>query len=338
MDYNHVIDILPFTPLPLNRRTNSDRYGFTSLIASELNLSYIPRSFCNWLHGWAWWDNSDASEFAEDLGFVGDPKNISKVVNKEAMRQKLKEAGISNVYTAGLPYAYLFRGVASQLLFNRLPSSILFVPDHSSESNKVFHNIYVYLDYVDAHSKNYSQVSILVYGQDYEFLAPIIKKRGYLPLFGASPECSNSMMRTKALFQMHDFVSTNIMGSHVLYALAAGAKVSICGPYQEKHIESHLADIKAGIYSEHYVARQHYYASLRYLANSKYSHLIVEDPRSGSCRASELNSFVDEELGMASLASSSRLQKMLGWDIRGQAVGYSHGILRRINRSLCLTL
>lgn len=326
-----IYERFPYKKIPLNRRHNVDRYGFSSLIAADLRLPYIPRSFCNWIHGWVWWD----IENAEDLGFMHDPSNINKIVNKETFRKALQEEGVSNVYTVSLPYAYLCRPGCGSEKEKRLTDSILFVPDHSSESNKSFHNIHDYLDFIDAHAKHFAHVSLMLYGLDFPALAPLVEERGYLPVFGASPECSLSMMRTKAIFEAHDYVSTNIMGSHVLYALSAGAKVSICGPYQEKVVESHRADIEAGRYTQNYVERMHYYCSLEYLAETKYSHLIVYRPDQGVSREYELNNFIDEELGVSRLPPLSRLRKLLGWEVQGQINGYLHGAARKLKRLFC---
>jgi len=321
----------PYKRLPLNRRCNVDRYGFSSLVAADLRLPFIPRSFSNWIHGWVWWD----IENVEDLGFMHDPPNINKIVNKEVFRKALLEEGISNVFTASLPYAYLQSSSCSPAKEKRLPGSILFVPDHSSESNKVSHNIHNYLDFVDVHAKDFAHVSVLIYGLDFCALAPLVEERGYLPVFGASPDCSWSMIRTKALFEVHDHVSTNIMGSHVLYALSAGAKVSICGPYQEKAVESHRADIEAGRYTQNYIERMLYYCSLEYLSESKYSHLVVDRPDQGVSREHELNKFIDEELGVSRLPPLTQIRRLLGWEVQGQINGYLNGAARRLKRLFC---
>ncbi len=47
------------------------------------------------------------------------------------------------------------------------------------------------------------------------------------------PGGSEHLRRLRRLFGRFEFVTTNGFGSHIAYAAAAGAKVSVFGPYAE---------------------------------------------------------------------------------------------------------
>lgn len=318
----------PLTPF-VRQRSTPDRYGFSYLISRELKYNRIPRSFANWLHGWVWWP----PQSIEDFGFQSDPPYYTKIVSNESQLNFLRDLGINNIVAAGLPYAYLFRpGSDADFVAARIGNSAVFVPDHSSESNKVDFNIYQYLDFIDSVKHKFNHISILLYSLDYDHLSPIVTQRGYSPLLGADPQCPNSFSRVKAIFDTHEYVSTNIIGSHVLYALASGCRVSICGPQQKRTLEPHLEDICLGLYSLDYITRYLHHISLEFLRTSWLSFLLVDDPADATL-PSPINSVrIDDALGISSLMNASDVSNLLGWSSDRQFTGYLLGAGRRFKR------
>lgn len=313
------------------QRSSPDRYGFSSWIAKMLSIKGAPKSFCNWVHGWIWWEPDNI----EDFGFQSDPPNISKIVNKANFGSLLSNLGVCNVVAAGLPYAYIHKYSLEQEKGQcMIPGTALFIPDHSSEANRVSHNILEYLDYIDSLSHHFRHVSILVYSIDYSLLAPVIQERGYLPLIGADPRCPNSMQRVKAIFDAHEYVSTNFIGSHVLYSLASECKVSICGPYQDRLFEVHADDVRAGRYSRDYVERMLYYCSRKFLESNWLKRFLVEDPLCAEKYSDQLASIVERELGIGEIMPLKCLPNLLGWSLKQQIVGYSFGAGRRARQLL----
>ena len=85
---------------PVSVRNEVDRYGFSTLLANTLSLNHAPRSFCNWLHGWVWWD----PEIADELGCSNLPFNVPIVVSKHSEQLLLNSLGYKNVHSGGLPF------------------------------------------------------------------------------------------------------------------------------------------------------------------------------------------------------------------------------------------
>jgi hypothetical protein len=332
LEFSSVIASIPkrYPLSPFTRqRSTPDRYGFSFLISNQLKYTRIPRSFANWVHGWLWWSPQNLDEF----GFQSDPPYYAKIVSNDSQLTFLRDLGVENVAAAGLPYAYQFISASTDDSGPaRFGNTVVFVPDHTSESNKVNLNILKYLDFVDSVSHKFIHVSILLYSLDYAFLAPLVAQRGYTPLLGADPKCPNSFPRVKAIFDSHEYVSTNVIGSHVLYALASGCRVSICGPYQKRTLEPHLEDIRLGLYSRDYIDRIIHYMSLDYLRASWLSSFLVDDPAAAPLLSTELSARVDEELGISNLMSVSDIAELLGWSSDRQLLGYFNGAARRLKR------
>ena len=319
----------PLTPI-IRQRSTPDRYGFSSLVSTHLKYNRVPRSFANWVHGWMWWSPQNLDEF----GFQSDPPYYTKIVSNKSQLQFLRNSGLHNIVAAGLPYAYhLASASPDDPVVGKTSGTVVFVPDHSSESNKITLNILQYLDFIDSVRDSFLHISVLLYSLDYAALAPVVVQRGYLPLLGADPKCPNSFPRVKAIFDSHEYVSTNVIGSHVLYALASGCRVSICGPYQKRTLEPHLDDIRLGLYSSDYLERIIHYMSLDYLQASWLYSFLVDHPAAAPLLSSDLLARVDEELGISNLMSIIDVAEHLGWSPDRQFLGYFYGAARRLKRS-----
>ena len=85
-------------------RNSMDRYGFSHLLADVIGIKAPKRSFCNWVHGWVWWES-----IMEHVDIIGPTQlsndvpiivatDFEKIVND----QKFK----NQIYVGGLPFAY----------------------------------------------------------------------------------------------------------------------------------------------------------------------------------------------------------------------------------------
>jgi hypothetical protein len=313
----------------VRQRTTPDRYGFSAYIAKKLSFKYVPRSFANWIHGWIYW----TPESLEDFGFHLDSPSITKIVNSRRLFHYLQSIGVENTVLSGLPYSYFYSHEFSNgSSETRIPKSILFVPVHSSEANVATFNIHEYLDYIDSIKDSFSHVSVLIYSLDYSSLAPIVSSRGLLPLLGSDPRCPNSFLRTKAIFDAHDFVSTNAIGSHVLYSMASKCRVSICGPYQQRSVDPHMEDVRKGLYSLEYIERRIHYCSVEYLKTTWITSLFVDSPLLASVHNARIESLVQQELGLSEMLPVAALPNVLGWSLKRQINGYMSGASRRFKR------
>ena len=94
---------------------------------------------------------------------------------------------------------------------------------------------------------------------------------GFEIIYGAETNDANALPRMRAFFEQFDVITTNVWGSHVAYALALGAKVSIWGTMPEIGEVNFLKDsswaanrasLKAGLSAEFKARKQAFLAKL----------------------------------------------------------------------------
>ena len=108
-----------------------------------------------------------------------------------------------------------------------------------------------------------------------------------------------------------EFVTSNVIGSHIAYAAAFGAKVSISGPYQKWSRSEYL---KEPIYQENPVLLD-YLEMEENIARENYPFLFVE-PRS----AKQHIDWGLEMIGMANKVSSTQLKVLFSADAKSEII------------------
>ena len=296
-----------------------DRYGFSNILANKCGLAFIPRSFANWIHGWIWYENPNA----EDLMTSDLPKDLTTIVRNDIELIALKNWGFSDVRLGGLPFSYV-----PQQHVHRNSNRLLVFPLHSDETFLVDSNVNDYLDYLETLKRDFESIHLSIYSADIGGrMHRAALDRGFYVLPGARPDDANSMLRMRAILDSFEYVTTNNMGSHFLYALYAGCKISISGPVcqLEKTRLSMLAS-KYG-YRDDYAERVYWYSSEEYL-REKFKRYFTENPRQG---VSDMDYAIDE-IGARNIMTSPFIKDALGWTIGGQLRGYSTGFIRRFKR------
>jgi hypothetical protein len=306
---------------PIEIRTGLDRYGFSSVLANKCKLRYVPRSFANWVHGWIWYKNPTA----EELMTANLPKKLTIVVRNNAESQALTDYGYRDVRIGGLPFAYV-----PQQQSTRKKNSLLVFPIHSDESSYIRSNTKEYLDYLETLKKDFESIYISVYFIDINgFFHNEALKRGFYVIQGARPDDANSMLRMRAILDSFEYVTTNNMGSHFLYALYSGCKVSFSGPMCQPE-KSYFSSIASrNNYRDDYVDRAHWFSGEAYL-RSEFKKFFVESPQ---CGVMDIEYAVDE-IGEKFMLQPHEIKNALGWTMMGQIDGYANGIGRRITRVL----
>lgn len=309
--------MLPSRPIKISN--GIDRYGFSHVIANKCQLTYVPRSFANWTHGWIWYDEPNA----EDLMSSKLPRDLTVVVRNYIEYIALRNWGFTDVRIGGLPFAYV-----PQQHTCRNKESLLVFPIHSDETLTINGNTIDYFDYIETQKKNFESIYISVYSSD--FGGPMHKAaldRGFQILLGARPDDANSMLRMRSILDSFKYVTTNSIGSHFIYALYAGCKISFSGPMYQMQKSERLGIARQFGYQDDYADRAYWYASEVYL-RQKFNKFFNENPRQG---ISDIN-YAVEEVGVKYMLSNAEIMDALGWTLGGQIKGYSKGALRRVSR------
>jgi hypothetical protein len=137
------------------------------------------------------------------------------------------------------------------------------------------------------------------------------------------PDDANSLLRIRSMLDSFTHVTSNVIGSHMLYALFAGCKFSFCGPiysYDESILRAagfHSLDQLVNLLSESYI-------------REKFSKYFVNHPRMGLVD----ESFAADSIGEKYIMSPQEIEDALGWTVGGQIKGYVTGLRRRLSCSI----
>jgi len=297
-------------------RNEVDRYGFSYLLANSMSRSHVPRSFCNWVHGWIWW--SPESDY--DLGCHNLPKDNSIVVVKKEQKILLDSLGYTKVYIDCLPFAR----TTSTGITRKVNSLLSFLPhvgdDHPLEQSFINN----YLDYLVTVKESFDEVFVCVFwakGNEKSLLDDITK-RGLKYVLGANPLDANALIRMRKLLDYFDYVTTSDIGSHIVYAAYTGCKVSICGPYHSRYYAGN--SMKVEHEPQEYFDRMMKVSSFDWVKNN-FSFLFCRHPKD----AVEHVSWAKIEMGEKNL-TNDELVNILGWSLNSQIKGYFRGLKNRI--------
>lgn len=312
----------------INLVSSVDRYGFSSLLAERIGVLWPRRSFANWQHGWMWWGASTYEELMMDYGLK---EKSQFIVSKSAELEVLKSAGFKNLWVGGLPFSYT---EPSKSL--RVAGSLLAMPMHSAEqtnkttSNKLEKSLIDYLDFLESLKRQYSSVWISIYYLDFSpSLLDEIRKRGLFPIEGARPNDANSLKRVRIIMDTFEFVTSNAIGSHVIYAMFSDCKVSVGGPKVNIEESDFILDNRFKCFSKKYIEKSVYHLSREYLQN-KFPFILTDNPSNGF----QSQEFAREEIGFYNRLKNEDILDALQWGWIPQLKGYSLGGIRRFERVL----
>lgn len=301
MDISDKINLPPVVKVSL--RSEVDFYGASSVIARQLILKKTPLSSATWRHGWTFYP----LKYVCQLVWTDNDAQIHLLSTEREVRF-LKENHIDNVVAVGNPFIY-----ADTPGVPRQKKSLLVMPPQTFKNSSNGMNEVEYVEYIKSISRDFSSV-VFCLRQDSiskEKWCPALQDAGLDWVTGASPDDSNSLIRMQKIFRSFDYMTTCVIGSHLVYAAYCGCKVSIAGDYvgysrsdlfdhdyYEKFPE--ILDFNLKIYSEDFV-------------RGEFSFLFV-DP----INANEKVDWASEQVGLKYKKSVEELKELLGWTLFGQ--------------------
>ncbi len=306
-------------------RNNLERYGFTHVLKNRWGKKILPRSFCEWVHGWCWWPGDLRPE---DL--IYDPSSLPPsqwlLVTNELEKNVAITGGITKVVAAGLPLLYTI----PKKLPSKKENTLLAFLEHSAEAEKD-HGIAEprFLDYLADIRKDFEFVGVSIFGLDYtDEVANAVKKRGLIPLIGADPSDATTFDRICNYFSLFSNVTGNCMGSYIAYALYFGKDVYLPGLFYKRDY-SIFQNTESKFPAEH-ISRLEYFYSENY-ARQHYGFLFSKDRELDAPTLMELGK---KYLGESNMLSREELEYYLGWKASTQCKEYINGGVRRIARNL----
>jgi hypothetical protein len=266
---NRDIDVTESATLEIPIRCESDMYGFSYWLAGHLKLPVTPISLRNFQHMWIWWDLED-----RDIRWALDPNlhpffgelvqdtQIATVLNRRKIYAK----------PAGLPFIHFLHHSGIDFSQPR-NGKTLYVSCHSTAWRDVSKRT---LEAVNSFCVD-NDVTVLLAWNDRH-----LEKEIRLPVeIGAGVNEVTSFFRLAKIFHKYEYMITDRMGSHVMYAMACGMKVGLSARSNIDAVFSEIA-LKEGLEE-----RARFIRSTRFLAE-RFPGLVIEDGRPQYCKVPEL--------------------------------------------------
>jgi hypothetical protein len=300
-------------------RSNLDRYGFSFLLMKEADVKYRYRPFCDWIHGWAWWEDHLQPE--DLIGPRGHPYDYSLIVGSETEGLILRASGYRNIHVGGLPFSY----VPNQKVIRNEHILLAFIA-HSAENERMHVIDARYLDFLESQRNQFENIYVSMYSLDRSGrLIDEVVKRGLTPFAGANPNDRNSLVRMRRALEYCANVSSNTFGSHISYALSCDCRVSLFVPMYKYDTVKY----KDSGFPKDYADRIEYVTSEAYLRD-RWPYLFDLKITDGYRNLDEGCVYI----GCHHRLDRRQLRAALGWTVGGQVAGYTSGAIRRLLASI----
>ena len=173
-----------------------------------------------------------------------DAANLPVYVAREDHATYLRSNGIRDATAIGLPFVYTPRCEVS-----KRPNSLLVVPTHtlSGDSADTFEDrtsFQKYASEIAAVRSHFDEIWACIHPSCAKngLWIEEMKSAGCNIVQGASVGDRNALLRMKTLFSTFGYVTTNGWGSHIPYAMACGAMVSVHGTKPDRTLGQMLRD------------------------------------------------------------------------------------------------
>jgi hypothetical protein len=174
--------------------------------------------------------------------FVTEPSadGSKRWVARRTQAAALVGAGYRNVKAIGMPIVY----VAAPAMA-RKAGTLLVMPAHSLDTAKhASWNSEAYADAIESIKRRFEHVVAVIHPACIRngHWAHAFRRRGIETMPGFVYTDTASLLNMARLFSEVGFVTTNGFGSHLVYGAMFGVRVSIFGPYAERHPDDYRHD------------------------------------------------------------------------------------------------
>tara|TARA_Y100000768_G_scaffold272461_1_gene208474 strand:+ start:4437 stop:5405 length:969 start_codon:yes stop_codon:yes gene_type:complete len=278
-----------------------DYFGFSYYLSNKLQLNY-NYSFSSWVHGWIFNDLKYIEQFNTSQY---SPHN--KIVANDLQKDFLENYGFDNIITAGYPYIY----IKDNPKIKRYKNSLLIIPPKDSHNVNHIWNEESFIDYICQFKKDFENIYFCIHQECFrkkKWLANL-DKNNIKFVVGANTFDSNSLLRTKYIFQHFEYVHAPTIGSAIAYAAIDGCKVSLSENYLEYKMDGYKKHPLYNIKKE-YLEYETYTKSKKYI-KSKYDFLFREPINS-----IESKEWAKTQLGMNYIKTFEEISNLLGWHFK----------------------
>ena len=262
-----------------------DRFGFFYWLKKELGVPLFFNSKTDWEHGWQF-NEFDCKNLTRYKWWLN--RRMHQVVSSNKKKELLNSYGHKKTYVAPYPFYFFNNGfLKKKFLKQKNDYNLLVIPNKIQPFTKIEEEkqrILKYLTIINDYKKDYEKISVSIPPDEknHEIWKFIKNKLKFNYIDGISPFDQNAYYRTIELFNKFEFITSDCLGSHVLYSQLMKKKFSICHPPDEikrYHQKLHIPQ-NCPVNSKNVVKDMEYSFSIDYLKN-KNSFLIKDNPKKG---------------------------------------------------------
>lgn len=296
-------------------------YGISSIIANEVGLIEVPNSKATWQHGWHFEPLDGIEELLSGPNSTDGPR---LVCNKKVENLVRLHNNRLSVHSVGLPFIY-----ADVPVISRQKQSLLVLPPHSLPWTHHDRNELEYVDFIKSIESNFESVVVCLNNNCFErnFWRESFASAGIPVIRGADAMDGNSLHRMQRIFRSFDFVTSNTIGSHILYASYCNCRVSIAGPYEALNPMSYRND--PFFSSRPQLLELHTQRHSETIVRSFYPELFV-NPEQAVSRVS----WAEQEIGLQYKLEFVDLATLLGWKIKRHTSRSTIAVLKTLIRRM----
>lgn len=313
---NALIALLP--PVEAIRiRGESDFYGISKLLMEQLRWFHVPFTDASWKHGWLFPD----LKYVEQLTGNRRQEKWTLVAKKEH-EIFLRERGVASK-AVGMPFVYA--EALDSMVIKRLPNSLLVMPPHSIPTSTHDWDEDSYAAHIAAIKDDFDFVLVCLYQSCLnKGLWVNAFERYSIPwIAGARSDDKNALIRMNRIFKSFEYMTTNAIGSHIVYAAYCGCKVSISGPYAEYTQNDYQQDT---LYRKCPFLLQHNLSAASEMTVREKFSMLFHPPK----QAVVLEKWASEELGKENMMNVYFLIYYLGWYPHQQILVLLKKIVRKL--------
>lgn len=310
------------------RKDEADYYGASRLIENALHLPFKPKCFSGWKHGWLF------NDLTYEEQIIGAKKEYSQyLVAKKEHQSFLHSKGIK-AYAVGMPFVYVDK--VDTMKVKRYANSLLVMPPHSLPYTTHSWDEANYAKQISELKKDFELIVVCLHHS-------CVQKRLWIDVFtqygipwiiGADSKDKNALIRMRRLFLSFEYMTTNTIGSHVVYAAYCKCKVSIYGVYQEYTEEDYKND---KVYQKKPFLLTHNLKGQSEKSVRVHYPFLFTDPKNAQIQ----KSWADSALGEENIRSFEELSRLLQWTWRRQMqyilVEFPIKVWKKLCRMVCHT-
>lgn len=291
----------------IDRRTDlpstTSFYGADRVLRQYCNTGSedVPDRF-SWQHGWCARQRQDIDPILLIKEPVIEPSKTYLVARQDEANY-LAANGLQS-QAIGLPFVY-----AQPIFAPRIPNSLLVMPAHSLAYTQHQWKFESYVNQIVDIAGKFDRVVACIHPSCVQkgYWQPQFEEAGIECVIGADAYDANGLVRMKTLLNQFEFMTTNMLGSHVVYAAASGARISIFGEYAEYKSEDFAS-------SEFYNLHPHVLHPILRLFSESYVRKTYPQFDCVPWKAVFATNWAAMELGVDRRRTPAEMRKLFGWD------------------------